>query len=196
MSSSVPGWETICSQAGRQILAAEAWWQGFGSLQPKRHKAQVPLAPRYDSFGFLQHLSQNPPPAALSLEFFSVRNPSHSEKKKKKPIVSKTCLLSARSVYRAPVSSQPSLQTEKPETPREVIFQSTKTGPLEIAVDAKMSHYSPKERITLEALAPRTHIGWSSDGGWTNPSTPPAPPSPPAFGERPPPLLTIGNRGR
>lgn len=120
----------------------------------------------------------------------------HILKKKKKPIVSKTCLLSARSVYRAPVSSQPSLQTEKPETPREVIFQSTKTGPLEIAVDAKMSHYSPKERITLEALAPRTHIGWSSDGGWTNPSTPPAPPSPPAFGERPPPLLTIGNRGR
>lgn len=67
-------------------------------------------------------------------------------------IVSKTCLFSARSVYRALVSSQPSLQTEKPETLWEVIFQSTKTGALEIPVDAKMSHCSPKQRPRFELL--------------------------------------------
>lgn len=43
VSSPVPGWETICSQAGKQFLAAETWWQRFSSLQPHRHKAQPPL---------------------------------------------------------------------------------------------------------------------------------------------------------
>lgn len=36
------------------------------------------------------------------------------------------------------MSSQLSLQTEKSQTPWEVIFQSTKTEALEISADAKM----------------------------------------------------------
>lgn len=149
-------------------------------LQPKKHTAQPPsLLPNTTPLIFFS-ISTNTllllPPSWI---LFSVRNPSHSEKKNQKPIVSKTCLFSARSVYRAPVSSQPSLQTEKPETRWEVIFQSTETGAPEISADAKMSHCSPKERITSEALVLRSRVGWLSEGGQTNHGSPTAPQSPP-----------------
>lgn len=124
-----------------------------------------PHCPKYDTFGFLQCLSQTTPPSAFSLDFFfSVRNASHSGEKKNNQkttvsIVSKTCLLSARSVYRAPVSSQLPLQTEKPETLWEVIFQSTKMGALEISANDKMNHCSPKQRPRFELLALRSCVG-------------------------------------
>lgn len=180
VSGSAPGWETICSQAGRQILAAETWLQHFGSPPAQETHSTAPLpAPKYNTFHFLQYLQPTPSFFCLFLGFFFLLETHHILKQNQKPIVSKTCLFSARSVYRAPVSSQPSLLTEKPETRWEVIFQSTETGAPEISADAKMSHCSPKERITLEALVLRSRVGWLSDGGQTNHGSPTAPRSPP-----------------
>lgn len=141
VSRSVPGWETVCSQAGRQFLVFTKLKLGDRASVPSSPRDTKHSPPKHDTFGFLQCFSQTTPPSAFSLDFFffSVRNPSHSGGKKNPTvsIVSKTCLFSARSVYRAPVSSQLSLQTEKPETLWEVIFQSTKTGALEISADVK-----------------------------------------------------------
>lgn len=64
------------------------------------------------------------------------------------------------------MSSQPSLQTEKPGTLWEVIFQSTKTGALEISANDKMNHCSPKQRPRFELLALRSCVGWLM--GWAN----------------------------
>lgn len=92
VSSSAPGWETICSHSGRQILAAGTCLQSLGSFQTKRHKAEPSLLPNMIALVFfsisVRTLFLLPSPWI----FFSVRNSSHSERKKKKPIVSKRCL--------------------------------------------------------------------------------------------------------
>lgn len=163
VSSPVPGWETICSQAGKKFLAAETWWQRFSSLQPHRHKAQPPL-PQIQYLWISSVSQPNHSSFCLLFGFFFQLETHHILGKKNNQkttvsIVSKTCLLSARSVYRAPVSSQPSLQTEKPETLWEVIFQSTKTGALEISANDKMNHCSPKQRLRFELMALRSCVG-------------------------------------
>lgn len=160
VSSSVPGWGTVCSQAGRQFLAAETWWQSFSSLQPQKHKAQPPNMIPLDFFS----VSAKPLFLLPSLwvcfvvwVFFQLetyhileggKNPNSAYCLKNLFIFSKKCL---QGPAEFPVISA----TEKPETLWEVIFQSTKTAAQEISADGETSHCSPKQRPRFELLALR-----------------------------------------
>lgn len=98
VSSSALGWETICSQAGRQILAAGTWLQSLGSFQTKRHKAQPSLLP--DTIALVSFISQAEPSSfCLLLGFFFPLGTHHILREKKKAyclkplfILGKKCL--------------------------------------------------------------------------------------------------------
>lgn len=101
MSSSVLGWETICSQAGRQIRAAGTWLQSLGSFQTKRHKAQPSLLP--NTIALVSFISQAEPSSfCLLLGFFFPLGTHHILREKKKAYCLKTPVYFRQEVFTGP----------------------------------------------------------------------------------------------